>query len=83
MNSRAATSHNEYTNNLENLKKLWLFSNYILDKNLEDSFVSYLKQIREDIVFEDLLSTAANLIREYEITEDDIMHHLNQMIPVS
>jgi hypothetical protein len=81
MNSREAISHNDYTNNLENLKKLWLFSNYILDKNLEDSFVSYLKQIREDVIFEDLTSTTASLIHEYEITENDIMQHLNQMIP--
>jgi outer membrane lipoprotein-sorting protein len=78
--STQVKSHNEY---LENLKKLWLFSNYIMDKNLEESFVSYLKvEVKNDEVFDNLTSTAASLIKEYEITADDIHAYLKQMIPV-
>lgn len=77
--STQAKSHIEY---MESLKKLWLFSNFILDSNLEDRFVSYLLEIKEDELFENLPITASNLIKQYQITEDDIRLHLNEMIPV-
>jgi predicted nucleotidyltransferase len=75
MNSRL-----DYSNNLENLKRLWLFSSYILDNNLEESFISYLLEITEgDEVLGDLTSTAKLLIEEYQI---DVDVYLKQMIPI-
>lgn len=77
MNSR--TEGYPYTIPEENLRRLIIVSEFLLFRNLEEEFLIYLRELRNDSSFTDFEPTILDLIEEYDI---DVEAHLKAMIPV-
>jgi hypothetical protein len=74
-------SHNPYIN-LELMKKVMVFSEFILTNDYGDQFVHFLKELQYDEQFKECTDTIAVLISEYEISETNIYQAMSQLIKV-
>lgn len=72
-------SSTQYTNNLENYKKLMLMTEFILG-GLEDDYVSFLKGTLNCPEWIEFNNTIKGQIEMFEITEEQIQQGIRDLV---
>lgn len=74
--------HYTYTSSAENLQRLIVVMEYVLQGNLED-FIYFLHEIINDSEFEEFEEIILKMIEELEVKEVEIQKFLKIKLPAS
>ncbi|MGD6896077.1 hypothetical protein [Bacillus infantis] len=72
----------DYSDGILNTQRLMLMSEFILNNNLEDEYLQFLKGLDIENDWAEFKVVINETITEYEITEDDILQEIGCLVKV-